>query len=146
MSGDNERTELWTYGGLRVGRGGKRYHAWRPPERTPENLGLFATLRGSYVVGSVYEARVEREDDGITVIGQPQWQQQSENPELRAELEVAHRAARTTLDRRALESRAKRNSALDEAIAPLVELARKRPSNQRDAFATYVLRKLHRVW
>ena len=40
-----------------------------------------------------------------------------------------------------------RRNALDEAIAPLLELAAPlRTSAQRDALAAYVIRKLHSAW
>ena len=42
---------------------------------------------------------------------------------------------------------AARRNALDEAIAPLLELAAPlRTSAQRDALAAYVIRKLHNAW
>ena len=40
-----------------------------------------------------------------------------------------------------------RRSALDEALAPLLELAGPlRTSAERDALAAYVIRKLHNAW
>lgn len=42
---------------------------------------------------------------------------------------------------------AARRSALDEALAPLLELAAPlRTSTERDALAAYVLRKLNSAW
>lgn len=45
------------------------------------------------------------------------------------------------------ERNAARTNALDEALAPLLELAAPlRTGAQRDALAAYVLRKLHNAW
>ena len=45
------------------------------------------------------------------------------------------------------ERNAARRSALDEALAPLLELAAPlRTGAERDVLAAYVLRKLHHAW
>ncbi|MBO0881224.1 MAG: hypothetical protein J2P17_12925 [Mycobacterium sp.] len=65
---------------------------------------------------------------------------------LRAVLEARHRAAEATIRRRALEASDKRRSALDAALAPLLDIAAAVPTPERDAFAAYVLRRINRVW
>lgn len=45
------------------------------------------------------------------------------------------------------ERNAVRRNALDEALTPLLELARPlRTSAERDALAAYIIRRLHNTW
>ena len=75
----------------------------------------------------------------------------SSDPQSRAQLPARHlppaAVAQTRLEMIRAERNAARRSALDEALAPLLELAGPlRTSAERDALAAYVLRKLHNAW
>jgi hypothetical protein len=60
---------------------------------------------------------------------------------------TAHTRAQTQIESLRAERDAARRNALDEAIAPLLELAAPlRTGAQRDALAAYVIRKLHGTW
>lgn len=61
------QTERWIFGGSRVGTAGKRLHTWVDP--AGHRLGYRAS--GSFVVGSVYAARVVRGGDNVTLYGRP---------------------------------------------------------------------------
>jgi hypothetical protein len=58
-----------------------------------------------------------------------------------------HTLAHTQVEASRAERDAARRNALDEALAPLLELAGGlRTGAQRDALAAYVIRKLHNAW
>jgi type VI protein secretion system component VasF len=60
---------------------------------------------------------------------------------------AAYTLAQTRIEALRAERAAARRNALDEAIAPLLELAAAlRTGAQRDALAAYVIRKLHSTW
>jgi hypothetical protein len=136
-------TETWTYGGVRAGDGGKRVHAWIEPGG--EELWFART--GAAAVASQYRVRVTRRDDGVVVHGKPQYAGSEADPGTRRALWTAHTTAQARLAGiRAERSQARRN-ALDEAIAPLLELAGPlRTGAERDALAAYVIRRLHATW
>jgi hypothetical protein len=136
--------ETWTYGGIRAGKDGKRRHAWLDPGG--EEL-LFTSAGGRPAIGGLYTARVTRGDDGITLHGTPEYTGSQAGPAARQALWTAHTLALTRLETLRAERDAARRSALDEALAPLLELAASlRTGAQRDALAAYVLRRLHEAW
>ena len=136
--------ETWTYGGIRAGKDGKRRHAWLDPGG--EEL-LFASAGGRPAIGSLYTARVTRGDDGITLHGTPEYTGSQADQAARRALWTAHTLAQTRLETLRAERDAARRSALDEALAPLLELAAPlRTGAQRDALAAYVLRRIHEAW
>jgi hypothetical protein len=136
--------ETWTYGGIRAGKDGKRRHAWLDPDG--EEL-LFASAGGRPAIGSLYSARVTRGDDGITLHGTPEYTGSHADQAVRQALWTAHALAQTRLETLRAERDAARRSALDEALAPLLELAAPlRTGAQRDALAAYVLRRIHEAW
>ena len=53
-------TEVWTYGGVRVGKDGKRVHAWL--DASGEEL-LFSRTGARMAVGSQYTVSVSRHDE-----------------------------------------------------------------------------------
>ncbi len=99
-------------------------------------------------VGSSYTAQVTRRDGGgITLHGTPEHAGTQAGQEVRAALWTAHTLAQTQIESLRAERDAARRNALDEAIAPLLELAAPlRTGAQRDALAAYVIRKLHSAW
>jgi hypothetical protein len=134
--------ETWAYGGIRAGGDGKKWHAWVDAAGDEH---WFARTTGRPAVGSHYTAQVTRRDDGgITLHGTPQYAGSGAGPEARAALWTAHTLAQTQIEALRAERDAARRNALDEAIAPLLELAAPlRTGAQRDALAAYVIRKLH---
>ena len=140
---DREYTpELWTYGGVRKTSSGKRA-AWYDASR--EALSYSATGTGGLVVGGVYEAQISRDGEHIWRDGNSLvYQGPQEDREWVAELQAADRIARTQLAAAAREKSDARTSALNDAIAPLEEIAAKfvDPADV-DALALYVIRRLH---
>jgi hypothetical protein len=142
--GPEPATETWTYGGIRAGRDGKRRHAWLDPGG--EEL-LFPAAQGRPAIGSHYTARVTRDGDGVTLHGTPEYAGGQVGDGTRRALWSADTLARTRLETLRAERDDARRNALDEAIAPLLELAAPlRTGAQRDALAAYVIRKLHEAW
>jgi hypothetical protein len=142
--GPEPATEVWTYGGVRVGNNGKRLHAWLDPGG--EEL-LFSRTGARMAVGSHYTVQVSRRDGTITLHGTPTYADSAGDEAARRALWAEHTVAQTRLEMIRAERNAARRSALDEALAPLLEVAAPlRTSAERDALAAYVLRKLHTAW
>ncbi|HLJ99128.1 MAG TPA: hypothetical protein VKU39_04380 [Streptosporangiaceae bacterium] len=139
-AGGGPAAELWTYGGVRAGNGGKRVHAWIDP--AGEELWFART--GAAAIGSHYTVSVTRREDGITLHGKPAYAGSDAEPGTCRALRAADAVAQATLAGLRAERSAARRNALDEAIAPLAELAGSlRTGAERDALAAYVIRKLH---
>ena len=137
-------TEVWTYGGVRVGKGGKRVHAWL--DTSGEEL-LFSRAGARMAVGSQYTVSVSRHDEAITLHGTPAYAGSAADEATRRAVWAGHTVAQTRLEMIRAERNDARRSALDEALAPLLELAGPlRTSAERDALAAYVLRKLCNAW
>ena len=137
-------TEVWTYGGVRVGQGGKRVHAWL--DASGEEL-LFSRTGARMAVGSQYTVSVSRHDETITLHGTPAYAGSAADEATRRAVWAEHTVAQTRLEMIRAERNDARRSALDEALAPLLELAGPlRTSAERDALAAYVIRKLHNAW
>ena len=138
-------TETWTYGGIRADKDGKKWHAWVD---AADEEHWFARTGGRMAVGSCFTARVTRRDGGgISLHGTPEYAGSQAGQEVRAALRTAHTLAQTQIESLRAERDAARRSALDEALAPLLELAASlRTGAQRDALAAYVIRKLHSAW
>ena len=137
--------ETWTYGGIRADKDGKKWHAWVDPAGEEH---WFARTGSRMAVGSRYTAQVTRRDGGaISLHGTPEYAGSQADGETRAALWTAHTLAQTRIETLRAERDAARRNALDEAIAPLLELAAPlRTGAQRDALAAYVLRNLHNAW
>lgn len=159
MSEDSEAVEeLWVFGGTRVAARKKSY-AWFTLDATDEkdSLEYAAPTKNAGptpVVGGVYRVRVVRStrvEKGKTIAVTSKYRDHAyvdrhEDRELVARLELAHRLAETELAAYRRETDAKRDSALAEAMEPLLTLATTVGPFDRDAFAVLVLRKLHSVW
>ncbi len=137
-------TEVWTYGGVRVSQGGKRVHAWL--DASGEEL-IFSRTGARMAVGSQYTVSVSRHDETITLHGTPAYAGSAADEATRRTVWAEHTVAQTRLEMIRAERSDARRSALDEALAPLLELAGPlRTGAERDALAAYVLRKLHNAW
>jgi hypothetical protein len=139
-------TETWTYGGTRAGKDGKKWHAWL--DAAGEEHWFARTGGSRMAVGSRYTAQVTRRDDGgISLHGTPEYARSQAGEETRRSLWTEHTLAQTRIEALRAERDAARRNALDEAIAPLLELAAPlRTGAQRDALAAYVIRKLCNAW
>lgn len=135
-------TELWTFGGSRVGKGGKRIHEWI----TADGTALWYKPVGSHSVGSVYAIKVSRANGTTTRYGNPAYVGRSEDTDLRDELSARHRAAEVTLDITRRESKDKANDPVEVAIQRLTDLAAKVPPSQRANFAAYVAYRVGKIW
>jgi len=104
------------------------------------------TVRETWTYGGV-RVSTRRSEGTTSIIGAPEYAGRSPDGELRRRLWALHSTATTRLQMiRAERNDAKRN-ALDEAIAPLLEVARPlRTGAERDALAAFVIRKLHNLW
>jgi len=145
MDGVSEPTpqvERWVFGGSRVGKGDKRMHCWVDPD----GRHLMFKASGRFTVGSVYEARVTRNDDGVTLHGTPRYTGDRADDDLHGTLSARHRAAEVALDLTARERADKRADPLEHAIARLCDLAADVPASQRTGFAVYVATRLTRAW
>lgn len=133
--------EIWTFGGSRVGTGGKRIHCWLDP--TGDEL-YFRSVGSGYAVGSHYEVMISRDGDRITRHGTPTYTGKRADENIREGLNAKHRAAEVALTLAARERADKRDDALELAIDHLCSMARNVPHSQRVGFATYVLSRLLR--
>jgi hypothetical protein len=137
--------EIWIFGGNRIDNHGKRIHAWTPIDANG-NLSddeLWFKPRGSHIPGSQYRVQVVRYPEGkVTKYGDGTYHQRHPDDAIRAKFEAAHRAAETRLRLAALERNDKRQSALDTALQPLIDLLTNASPADREALITYVLRRL----
>jgi len=87
---------------------------------------------------------VSRHDGTLTLHGTPEYAGSAADQATRRALWAEHTLAQTQTEASRAERDAARRNALDEALAPLLELAGGlRTGAQRDALAAYVIRKLH---
>jgi hypothetical protein len=137
--------ERWTYAGVRLDEKGKPHNVWIPDGSDRE---LWYPPKGIYTVASVYAAMVTRTDDGRTTLhGTPKYVRRLEDRDKIVRLEAEHWAAKADQERLKRERSAATEEALDDALAPLVRIARmQRTRAQRDAFAARVMRKLMGEW
>jgi len=134
--------ELWTYGGLRVGKDGRRLYAWLDPGGEE----LLFSRTGRMAVGSQYTVRVTR-DGTVTMHGTPEYAGSAADEATRAPCGPRTPWRRPRLEALRAERSAARRNALDEALGPLLELAAPlRTTAGRNALAAYVIGKLHSTW
>ncbi|MEV4706785.1 hypothetical protein [Actinoplanes sp. NPDC049316] len=138
--------ERWIYGGLRLN-DTKQVHAWIPEPAANEPLGeeLWYGHKGSWVVGGIYHANVARHDRGVSLYGKPSlWLQRYEDRAVVGRWEVLDRQARDTVALLALERRAAKDTALAEALEPLLDIAATlRTGGQRRALLAYVTEQVY---
>jgi hypothetical protein len=139
------REETWVFLGSRVNTKRARVHVWAWIDDDDPDREMLFSAKGHYTIGGNYKVKVSRAD-GITMHGTPTYLEPNPDTDLRARAAASHRAAEITLSRFALERSQNRKDPLDEALSPLIELAKTVPPSQRDAFSLYVLRSLLRAW
>jgi hypothetical protein len=138
---DNWTDETWVYAGIRE-LNGKRAHSWLDPSKRE----LLYSGKGSYVIGGLYAVQVNRSAGRVTR-RHPEYTGEFVGSDERGPLNAADTAARIRLARLAQERKDGASSALDNAIDPLVEIARTlRTGADRDALAAYVIRRIGTAW
>lgn len=142
-------TERWHYAGVRVLAGRKKGHAWVTP--AGKELYYGAKNNSGGIIGAGYDAEVSRAQGPkgtvTTLHGTPRFAVPAAPGDDRvADWAAQDKAAKAELELETLKRNAKRIDPLDEALAPLLALARKVPAPQRDAFAVYVLRRINGAW
>lgn len=150
-----DETVRWIYGGRRVSAKGKVFHAWYDAD-SPPRLDLtdtphaFVKVKGS-IVGGIYTVAVAgRDDDGDVVSVRPDptyTGDRVDDLEFRAALEAAQFAADMEVAQGRMERRHAADSALEEALGPLVVISgQMRTRAERAAFTQYVVRRLGSGW
>lgn len=150
-----DETVRWIYGGRRVSAKGKVFHAWYDAG-TPARLDAtsethaFIKVKGS-VIGGIYEVTVaERGDDGSVRAARPgptYTGDRVDDLEFRAALEAAQFAADMEVAQGRMERRHAADTALEEALEPLLRISgQMRTRAERAAFTQYVVRRLGSNW
>lgn len=129
--------ESWTYLGAFRGDKTATVHGWR--DRL-ERVYYFAKVKAP-VVGGVYEVRVRRGSDAVSVVGTVgRFVGVADDRDVLT-LEAQDRATELESDR--LQRRLARDDALEDAVAPLVALAARTKSyGARQALIAYVTRRI----
>jgi hypothetical protein len=137
--------ERWIYGGLRLGTGNHKCHAWST-EGSDHELLFRHKRSGSWAIGGIYLVTVTR-DDGKVYLHDPQsatFAGRAGDLTERGRLEAMDLATRTELAAITLQRKAKTDPALDEALQPLLAIAAQLPTQiQVRALIGYVTEKLH---
>lgn len=138
---DNETTEIWTYGGDILTTGNKLGKLWIDP--TGKRL-IYPKKVNAHRAGDLYEARVIREGDNVSVIGTPKWLgKRNPDSDLRAQLVAASTMATQQYERKRMEKN--RGDELEAALEPLRKyFSSLRTSTERRAFVSYVIDQLYR--
>lgn len=136
--------EIWVYAGIRV-LDGKRVHAWF--DDSGRGVQLLYQLRGSYVVGNAYRARVTRTGSRTSLHGTPGYEGDSDlDRDTVAGWQALHHAAVTRLALARQERSAARNDEVDILLEPLRAIIRNMPTHaDKTAFIAHVLRDLSRA-
>ena len=136
-------TEVWTYGGVRVGQGGKRAHAWL--DASGEEL-LFSRAGARMAVGSQYTVGVSRHRH-VTLHGTPAYAGSAADEATRRAVWAEHTVAQTRLEMIRAERNDARRRRPGRGPRPAAGAGRPaRTSAERDALAAYIIRKLHNAW
>jgi hypothetical protein len=129
--------ERWTFAGVRANGTVKQY-AWIDPSGEE----LWYKPHGTPAIGMIYETHVMRDGKSVRRTD-PRPTGQINHDVDRLALEAQDVIARRRLADITAERRAKGNTALDEALAPLLEISRKLTSHaDREAFAAMITRRI----
>jgi hypothetical protein len=141
--GDAGRAEeIWTYAGRRES-SGKRYFAWQDGQGEQRYYGKVSAA----TVGGKYALMVTRDGERVSVYPEPRYTGVRVDEATRREMEALDIAAAAILAAQARDRNDSRRKALEDAIAPLAEIAAKlRFGHERDAFLAHVIRRLSGRW
>ena len=130
--------ERWTFGGSRVLRG-KRKHVWTDEK---DKHQIF-DAKGSYSVGTIYDCKIERSDDSVSMWGTPSYSGDV-NPDhgFVENLWALHRAAEMELSEKQAEKRVGQDDYIQDLCDRLAKAANQIPYGQRAGFAAYVLNRI----
>jgi hypothetical protein len=132
--------EVWTYAGRREANG-KRYYLWQDADGVQR---YYAKLPGG-TVGGRYTVTVTREAKHVVVSGEARYTGQQADEGTRREMEALDIAAAAMLAAQARDRNDARRKALEDAVAPLADIAAKlKFGHERDAFLAYVIRRISR--
>jgi hypothetical protein len=134
------RTEEWVHTGVRVSSKGKRVTTWQ----VPSGKAISFIERKSYITGGVYTVKVsDAEGGGIVRHGDPRWDHRYDNDDDVAQWRAREVAAEAALAHKVNERAAAKRDALNEAMNPLVNIARTlRTSAERDAFIAHIINRI----
>jgi hypothetical protein len=130
--------EQWVYMGVHPTAAGT--HLWR----TPNNEQLAYKKLTSRAIGGVHTLRVERKDDHIYVLGGdvPRWSGEFAEDSAAIQLQAASREDALRIKR--LMNNTSRMQTIDDALAPLLEIASSLPIHtDRDTLVQYVTRRIY---
>jgi hypothetical protein len=134
--------EVWTFAGRREF-DGKKYYAWQDLQGKER---YFAKVQ-AITVGGRYTLTVGRDGDRVFINGDARYTGDQVDPAIRREMEALDIAASATLAALTRDRHDARRKALDDAVAPLAQIAATlRFGNERDAFLAYVIRRLTTPW
>jgi hypothetical protein len=134
--------EVWVYAGRRDS-DGKKYYAWQDPHGQERYYAKVPAL----TVGGKYTLRVTRHGDRVSVYPDPRYTGEQVDQPTRREMEALDIAATAILAAATRDRNDARRKALDDAVAPLAQIAAKlRFGHERDAFLAYVIRRLTQRW
>lgn len=134
--------ETWVYTGVRRTAEGKARQSWRDEAG---KVYYYPGRYGTLVTGGYYTVDVNRSDGSLTRYA-PVYTGRRVDAEERAALEAQEFGVKTRLAREARERKDRKDSALDEALRPLLAVAAKLNGiTDRDALARYVTAKIHQA-
>lgn len=145
--------EIWVFGGIRFDEDVKKTtEIWLPLPANLDKTYIFPLGKDKghahCVPGTEYEVKIDRHADGSVSLYDNSARRvgRHEDEEMRAIIEARHKAAQTILRVQRMEAADKKESALDEALEPLLAIAKGMIPPHRDAFLAYVIRQIARVW
>lgn len=147
MTDTTDPTEIqeWVYAGRRLNSKGKPVDAWVTEAGKGKQVHFGAgTKLSTHIIGALYRAKVEVEGDTMTLYGVPTFVEGMHAPEAdRREWTALDSVTNTKLAAERRERNAAKVEALDEALKPLVEIAKTlRSRADQDAFLATVIRRL----
>jgi len=140
------QAETWRYGGLRLGRSGKLLHCWHDGQK-PGGLLFARKGASSFAIGALYRFDVTRTPEGVTIHGVPEYAGRGPEDEAVAQWELEDKAAQAEKARKSLEANARKMSAVDHALEPLLAVAANTTTwTQQQALLDHVSRELNRAF
>jgi hypothetical protein len=129
--------EQWVYLGVHPDK--STSYMWRTP--TEETLVYAHKDMRSRALGGVHVIAVRRVDEHIYVSGGPSWT--GEWAEDSAQIQLTSERREANLRAKKLLANTSRLATIDEALAPLLEVASRTMPLDRDTLVTYVTRRLY---
>lgn len=134
--------EVWTFAGRRES-DGKKYYAWQDGDGQER---YYAKVP-AHTIGGRYAVLVTRTGDRTSVYPEARYTGDRVEESTRREMEALDTAASAILAAQARDRNDARRKTLEDAVQPLAEIAAKlRFGHERDAFLSYVIRRLAQRW